>query len=230
MKGKTSHAKNIIKLIEEISPRHSTYQVFRDFVAMSSISIRNAIDRHDWDKYEEEYFSIIKRYDKTELDNFPRMLGELTFALEEDMSDILGQIFSELNLGNKWAGQFFTPDSVSRAMAALTFNDETESIIAKKGFISVSEPTVGGGAMIIALANHLKSQGINYQKRMHVTAIDIDIRSVHMAYLQFSLLHIPATVIHGDTLRLIEHSHWHTPAHELGLWSAKLGKAASLDQ
>jgi len=31
---------------------------------------------------------------------------------------------------------------------------------------------------------------INYQQHLHVTAIDIDPKCVHMAYVQFALLHI----------------------------------------
>ena len=78
------------------------------------------------------------------------------------------------------------------------------------------------GAMIIAMATALSAKGVNYQQCMHVTAIDTDLRAVHMAYLQFSLLGIPATVVHGNTLTLEQHSVWHTPAHHLGLWGPKL--------
>lgn len=43
-----------------------------------------------------------------------------------------------------------------------------------------------------------------------------------MAYLQLSLLHVPAVIVHGNTLSPEEWSHWHTPAHILGFWNARL--------
>jgi hypothetical protein len=41
------------------------------------------------------------------------------------------------------------------------------------------------------------------------------IRAVHMAYIQLSLLHVPAVVVHGNTLSLEEWGYWYTPAHIL---------------
>jgi hypothetical protein len=35
--------------------------------------------------------------------------------------------------------------------------------------------------MVIALAQTLREEGINYQHTLHVTAIDLDIVAVHMA-------------------------------------------------
>jgi hypothetical protein len=37
-----------------------------------------------------------------------------------------------------------------------------------------------------------------------------------------SLLHIPALVIHGNSLSLEEFGRWYTPAHIMGGWSWKL--------
>ncbi|MGB9021566.1 MAG: N-6 DNA methylase [Pseudolabrys sp.] len=76
------------------------------------------------------------------------------------MGDVLGGVFSELDLGNKWAGQFFTPDPVCRMMAAMTFDSSAREKPAVT--LGASEPCVGGGAMVIALARELRSQGINY--------------------------------------------------------------------
>jgi type I restriction-modification system DNA methylase subunit len=59
------------------------------------------------------------------------MLGLLVDALEEDAGDLLGRLFHELELGNKWTGQFFTPDSVCRMMAAMTFGEEHKELIAQ---------------------------------------------------------------------------------------------------
>ena len=76
--------------------------------------------------------------------------------------------------------------------------------------------------MLIACAKVMRDKGLNYQKQMHAMAIDTDIVAVHMAYIQFSLLHIPAVVIHGNALTGTAHSEWRTPAHVLGLWDRRL--------
>src|SRR2546430_9240172 len=62
--------------------------------------------------------------------------------------------------------------------------------------------------------------------QLHVTAIDLDIIAVHMAYVQCTLLHIPAIILHGDTLRGETYSVWRTFAHVMGLWDAKLARDA----
>ncbi|WP_202800425.1 class I SAM-dependent methyltransferase [Sinorhizobium fredii] len=99
-----------------------------------------------------------------------------------------------------------------------------QKAIAERGFMIAQEPAVGSGAMIIALAEAILEAGFNYQQLLHVTAVDIDPRAVHMAYIQLSLLHIPATVIVGDSLAMRFREDWHTMAHVMGHWSVKLGK------
>ena len=70
----------------------------------------------------------------------------------------------------------------------------------------------------------LREKEINYQHKLHVTAIDIDTLCVHMAYVQCTLLHIPALICHGDSLRGDVYSEWRTFAHVLGFWDAKLAQ------
>jgi hypothetical protein len=212
----------LLALMREASRRHDIFQVFRDFCAMAAISISNACDRAQAEAREVEYLEIVKRYAPDEVALFPQMLAALTDALEADMSDALGRVFGTLGLGNKWAGQYFTPDHVARMMAAISLGAHPKELIVRRGFIRACEPAVGGGAMVIALCRELREQGINYQQHLHVTATDIDIRAVHMAYLQLSLLHVPAVIVQGNSITLEEWSHWHTPAHILGGWRYKL--------
>lgn len=103
-------------------------------------------------------------------------------------------------------------------------------ILGERGFIRASEPACGSGGMVLALAKHMKENlGINFQQHLHVIATDIDSRCVHMAYLQMSLLFIPAIVVHGDTLRLQEFDHWHTNAHIMQGWTFKLRRNRELN-
>ena len=61
----------------------------------------------------------------------------------------------------------------------------------------------------------------NYQRHLHVTAIDIDPRAIHMAYIQFSFLHISAHLMVGNALSGEIQDHWFAPAHILGGWTAR---------
>lgn len=51
-----------------------------------------------------------------------------------------------------------------------------------------------------------------------------------MSYLQLSLLHIPAVVIHGNSLSLQVWSRWHTPAHVLGGWRRRLERRHACEE
>jgi hypothetical protein len=151
-------------------------------------------------------------------------------ALEVEPCDLLGQVFHELELSSAERGQFFTPYHLCEAIARLEVRDgeELREKIRQRGFVTVSEPACGAGAMIIAMASVMQKQGINFQQHMHVTAIDVDSRAVHMAYLQFSLLGIPALIIEGNALTLEERDHWYTPFHVMGMWDTKLRRGYAL--
>jgi len=222
------HQKQLVKLISELGYRHSHWQVFADFVEMGAISISNAVDIGPREKREARYMEVIKRYKPDELAKFPEMLAHLTMALEEETADVLGRTFHDLELHNKWAGQYFSPYPLCRMMAKMTIADraDLEERITERGFVTAQEPAAGSGAMVIALAHEMREADINYQQHLHVTAVDVDQKCVHMAYLQFSLLHIPALIIHGNSLSLEEFGHWYTPAHILHGWDWKLRRTS----
>jgi hypothetical protein len=218
------HQKDLVKAVEGLGYRHGHWQVFTDFVEMAAISVSNAVDWGSREKREERYLQVVKRYKPDELARFPEMLSSLTMAFEGETSDVLGQTFHDLELHNKWSGQYFSPYPLCRMMAKMTIADRSdlEARITERGFVTAQEPAAGSGAMIIALAHEMREAGVNYQQHLHVTAVDVDPKCVHMSYLQFSLLHIPAVIIHGNSLSLEEFDHWYTPAHILDGWNWKL--------
>ncbi len=224
------HRKNMIKLLEQNSRRHHLWEVFSDFVEMGALAMSNSIDLAQHAEREARYMQIIGRYEPDEQKRFPQILGELVCALEYGPDDVMGRLFGELEQGNSDRGQFFTPYSVCQMMARLQVGDgnDVRKLIDERGFVTVSEPACGAGALVIAMAEAMQAQKINYQQHMHVTAIDIDSRAVHMAYLQFSLLHIPALIVLGNALTLEERQHWYTPAHFMGLWQQKLRRGYAL--
>ncbi|HTB11074.1 MAG TPA: N-6 DNA methylase [Bryobacteraceae bacterium] len=218
------HQKELLKLFGSLAYRHSAWQVFADFAETAAISLSNAVDWAKRDQREERYMALIKRYKPDELAVFPKMMAELTLAMEEEPSDVLGRTFHDLDLHNKWSGQFFSPYPICQMMAKMTLGDEEDvrARIAARGFVTAQEPACGSGAMVIALAQGMKDLGINYQQHLHVTAVDVDPKCVHMAYVQFALLHIPAVIVHGNTLSLEEFGRWYTPAHIMDGWTWKL--------
>ena len=214
----------IVKLFETCRYKHDLYTVFGDWCECSAISMSNAVDLVNVEKREARYLEFARKYGSGTMTTFSRILGEVVMALEEKPQDILGMTFHALELHNKARGQFFTPYPVCQLMARIIAGsaEDMKQAIARRGFMLAQEPAVGSGAMIIALAEAILDAGFNYQQLLHVTAIDIDLRAVHMAYIQLSLLHIPATVVLGDSLAMHFREEWHTLAHVMGGWSAKL--------
>jgi hypothetical protein len=216
--------KTIAQLVTQLGYRHSSWQVFADFVEMGATAFSNGVDLAQHEKREARYMEIVKRYTPEEVQRFPEMLATLVFELEDEPEDVLGKTYHELELHNKWSGQYFTPFPLCRAMAKMIVGDadDLQERIAERGFLTASEPASGSGAMIIALALELNEQGVNYQQQLHVTAVDVDAKCVHMTYLQLALLHIPAVVVHGNSLSLEEYGRWYTPAHIMNGWNYRL--------
>ena len=215
----------LIKTLRTLGMRHGLWQVFRDMVAMSAIAISNAVDKRNFEVREAEYMKIVGKYTKDEANSLSHCFALIVMALDlGGFQDFMGELFMELELGDSWKGQYFSPFHLCSAMARMTMQD-AEKIINEKGYVSLADPCIGGGAMVIAAAESLQLQGINYQQTMFVSAQDIDIVAVHMSYIQLSLFHIPAIVYHGNSLSGEIWSQWVTPAYILGDWNAKMTMA-----
>ncbi len=213
--------REFVSLFKDNCHRHRPHAVFSDFCEMAALSLSNVVDLAQREQREARYMQIVKGYTADEVARFPHMLGCVTEALEARMHDCLGQLFMSLDMGNHWVGQFFTPYDLAGLMARMTLGDAKAQLL-ERGYISISEPAVGAGAMVIAMADALKEQGLNYQRCMHATAVDVDPTAAHMCYVQLSLLHIPAVVVVGNSLTLEERAHWYTPAHVMGGWNHRL--------
>lgn len=220
------HRKNLIRLLNANSHRHNLWDVFADFCEMGALAMSNSVDLAQRHEREKRYMNLIKKYEPSEVHRFPRMLAELTMAMEYGPDDVLGRVFGELELGNSSRGQFFTPYPVCQMMAShlIGNGEDLHEKLEERGFITVSEPACGAGAMPIAFAEALTKKGVNFQHNLHIIAQDLDSRAVHMTYLQLSILHVPAIIILGNTLTMEEREMWYTPAHILGGWNYKLAK------
>lgn len=216
------HKKEIIKLLREAASRHDMYQVFRDCMEAIALAISNTVDRKQYAEREARYMSLIKPYTRDELMCFARIRAHLVDAFEVEYRDHLGEIFMELDLGNDHRGQYFTPYEVCKFMAQLSLDGNLMERIRADGFILLSEPAVGAGGMVIAACQTLRQRQVSFQQRVHYTCVDVDEKAVHMAYIQLSLIGLPAIVVQGNTLTLEERAHWYTPFHVIGGWDRKL--------
>lgn len=200
--------KEIIKDIERLSGAKSQYEVFYDWItamAMMYANLRGNIigpenlnenDRKIYDEREKLYEEAVGGYENG-TETFARMHAMLVVALEDDMTDMLGEIFMEAGIGNKSTGQFFSPFHLSLLTAKL--NVSSINIPPDKK-ISINEPSCGAGGMIIGAAAALKEKGIDYQVFLDVVAQDLDWKAVYAAYVQLSILGIKAIVVQGNTL------------------------------
>jgi len=207
-----------IATFKQLAPYKHRYDVFRDFITMTAISLRNAVAKND--ELEEEYLQIIHSYKEADRQVFPKLLALVMNMLDDKPTDIMGSLYMELELGNKRNGQFFTPSHVSELMAQIVHDGDLEDI--KKPFITLSEPCCGAGGMVLAFVNLMLNHGHNPADKLWVQCVDIDRMVALMCYIQLSLWHVPAEVIVGDVLRLEVREVWHTPSHILGNWTIKL--------
>jgi len=213
---------DIVRLLRENVGAQRMYTVWVDWVEMLALAISNACDLAQREERERRYLDIARRYTSEQMERFALATGALVNVFEtEGFADVLGEAYSLLELPNEERGQFFTPYHVCRLMAQMTLDGAAEAIAAQ-GYVTVSDPASGAGAMLIAAAETLQAAGINYQQQMHVAARDIDATAVHMAYIQLALLYVPAVVVQGDTLRMTEVDTWYTPAHIYDGWKWKL--------
>ncbi len=194
-KDNLNHKEEFIKIIKQLSYSKGSWQVFNDFAECAMIAISQPFYKNK--EMEEKYMRIIKNYSKDEANLLAKLMALTTVALEDEYQDFLGEMFISLELNNKWKGQFFTPYTISKFMAMSLINeDEFKS----KFLVKVSDPCVGAGALPIAMVEAMYKSKVNYQQKVYFECIDIDYLAFCMAYVQLSLLGLPAKIIHGNTL------------------------------
>lgn len=226
--------KELVKIFDRLCERHNRWQAWSDFITMGAIAVSNSVDLAHAEKREQTYQTLAKRYNKAEMAVFPELFVHMVNALDVNMDqDFLGDLFMSLEMGNDHAGQFFTPYSVCRAMAAITEPD-IEARVKEKGYVSVNDPTCGAGGLLVVFANECLRQKVNYQTSVLFTAQDIDYVVGLMCYLQLSLIGAAGYVVIGNTLTdpstsydprgLIPRDNgnvWYTPMYFLDVWDLR---------
>jgi type I restriction-modification system DNA methylase subunit len=148
-----------------------------------------ALTRND-----QKYLEIVKRYrnegkpGKREIDHFKNAFHSLMAGMAETNKEILGQIYMDWNISNKYSGQFFTPSHIARMMAA---------ILPSQG--SILDPTCGAGVMLIAAAKTMTYEQAN---QAFFVGQDLDPTCVKMCALNLAFFNLNGHALQGNTLAL----------------------------
>lgn len=191
--------------------KYNTKDVFVDLVTLETYFIYVTLLKQS--EKAKEFDELMKKYTLNEQKYMWQMLLELSelYKKQDKPYDILGEIFNNLNMVNVKSGQFFTPQSISKAIASINTIDEKE--IQKQGYISLHEPACGTGGMILVFAKELQEKGYDTYRNLFVQCWDIDKNCAMMTFLQLSFYDIPAQVIWGNTLTLKPNEIFYTPAY-----------------
>lgn len=199
VRGQTQ--KDLVRLFDLLAQRHSRWEVWADFVYMTAATLSNAVDKAHFEDREKDYLTMAKKYSKAELEAVAEMFALIVMGMDENPDqDFLGDLFMNLDLGNQYKGQFFTPYNVCRMMAQMAGTDDIKAKIRQQGWISVNDCACGAGALLVAFANECTRQHINFQTSVLFVAQDIDLTAGLMCYIQLSLLGCPGYVVIGNTL------------------------------
>lgn len=222
--------KPFINIFNKLTRRFSPWEVWKDFIVMFACALSNPLDKTHYEEREALYLKTIQKYNKEERELFPQLTAETVIALEENQEqDFLGNIFMNLELGNKSGGQFFTPYHICELMAKATIGDILPHI-EKDGYITVCDPCCGAGATLIAGIHEIRKRlegKLNFQNHVLVAAQDIDYTTALMCYIQLSLLGVAAYVKIGNTLTEPMSSsdtlenYWFTPMYFSDVWTLR---------
>lgn len=237
--------KEFMKTFDGLTGRWNRYQIWQDFIWLTACAISNTVDEANRAEREEMYLHQAQKYTGEELMRFSSLFAILAEAMDDrmaegDWGDFLGDLYMRLELGNDRGGQFFTPYHLCSLMARSIIDaDLSRAEIRENGFISLNEPSCGAGGTLIAAAEEMQKQGIDFQRECLFVAQDIDFTTAMMCYIQLSLLGCAGYVRVGDTLNdpptgdvmggPADRGAWYTPMYFSADWAVKMRTKRQLD-
>ena len=163
---------------------YSSYSVFDDWLDL----MLYALQRDD-----PHYLEIVRKYkndlpqDKREIDYFCKAFALLQIEMQKTSEDVLGQVYMEWNMSNKYRGQFFTPKHVASMMA---------QCLAPTGG-NILDPCCGSGVMLVEA---IKTMTNGQLDNACFCGQDIDLTCVKMCALNLLFFNASGYVVWGDTL------------------------------
>lgn len=208
-----------IRVFKDTGRHLGRWEVFSDFLSLAASELDMARIRTP--ESIEHCRKICARYGASDIANMQEMFCMMVCALEAKLHDFLGAIFMELELGDSFRGQYFTPYSVQCLMARMLMPGVRDTI-RREGIATVSDPACGAAGMLIAYAECLLEADINPSMHMFGSCIDIDPVAADMAFIQLSLLGIAAEVVTGNTLTMQFRRVRYTPVYYLNDFEKRL--------
>ena len=205
MIGPEEARRQFISVCRHTAPYMRRLEVFRDFISLAARELDMARIRTP--ENIEESRRICDRYKPGDLSDFKQLFCLMVTALEGKFQDFLGSLLMELELGAAEMAQFFTPYDLQLMMAKMLSQDVPD-VVARQGWVTVDEPACGGAGMVIAWAQCMLED---------------------IAFVQLSLLGIPAEVITGNTLTLQVKCVRYTPVYYLNNWADRLAFRSRID-
>ena len=199
--------KDFVKTIETIARRHDRGKVFNDFLtaaicAYHRTNIQTQLQVKD-EKNEALYMEAISRYNKDEINLFPKLQGLFMSAVyDRPYSDLLGQYFTE-HVTQGQNGQFFTPDSVCDVMAQLQVPPGTMK------WQRVADPSSGSGRLLLSFAK--------YNPDNYFYASDNANTCAKMSTLNFFINGLRGEVAWMNTLSMEWYGGWAINTNGLGI-------------
>lgn len=196
--------KKIIGLFNKLEGSRNLWEVFSDVITMFACEIQAPfLPKDKQKKIDEMNDNTRKHYSLDECKIIVEIFKEITDALEENpFQDYLGSLYMWLNLGNKGGGQFFTPYNISLMTAQIAISaPEAKVKIDEQGYITIMEPSLGGGSTVIAALEILDRYDINYQTQCVVVGQEVSQITALIAYVMLSLIGCAAVIKVGDTLQ-----------------------------
>jgi hypothetical protein len=206
------------KLVAQVSSAHRPYENFANFMeaAYCAIAKRNALDAERAAALEQRYMKVVEKYarEPEAMTRLSHLLGFLTLTIPDYHGDFLGEAFMGAGFSNQRRGQFFTPFEICSLMARMTVDLNIARQANKDGrpFKVFADPASGAGALILAVAEHMKESGLDPQVCLLAELVDVDQIAFQMGYLQMTLKGIPAICVLGNALSGEEFERALTPA------------------
>jgi type I restriction-modification system DNA methylase subunit len=196
----SQHEKEFLKIFDGLCYSRNSWQVWTDFITATAMSLANRTETRakQRESNEKEYEQCIERLGGMEkpAELFSIVIQAMT---ENPDQDFLGHLYMSLELGNHWAGQFFTPYHLCEMMSKINYDGIAENI-KNRGWTTIYDCACGAGATLIAAANVMRKNELDYQNHALFIAQDISRIVALMCYIQLSLLGCAGYVVIGDTL------------------------------
>jgi len=223
MKNKLDYQKQLLNLLESFDYHENMDRKFKEMCNVIAYSLASVHNFH----IHEEIKKLLSNIPESTLHIYEKCLDVIVNALQEEYQDFLGSFFEQNEMFNKHKGQFFTPYHISLLSAKMAFSPDS---IKRKGIMKINEPSGGSGGMVIAFAQTVLENNYNPSADIFAELWDIDELCFFMAYIQISLLGIPARIIWGNTLELRPFQVLYTPVYFLNNIQKKLDSIEMLEK